>query len=394
MSSSQSIVILVEPELFGANPLTKADNAFQADDLHVTKAHHRELRALAKQLQQAGVTVFRVPWTVAEGSKWDSIFPNNSLSLHERPNGIIDIVLYPMSIGRRDEIPPALEQAFKALSPGKFVLHDYRGLVKQQEFASEALESTGVLVFSADGTSVFMARSHRSSERLLIKMLLDGLFPDVRSVHIFDSLDRHGKPVYHTNVIGWIGQRIAGFCIEGLRFGSSPLCPEWQQCQQQRGVTVHDTERDFMAFFEEAGIKLLALTHEEIEHFAGNCLEHSVSDGRRVFTISQNGLNSLTQEHRAAIEAEYGMANIVAANIPTIEHFGGGSIRCTQAAFTVSNITSSLAVELCNALRAVAGPESLAVLTPTTDHDTKVSESTFERCREGSSVSSNEPHQL
>ena len=34
---------------------------------------------------------------------------------------------------------------------------------------------------------------------------------------MFDSTDQHGSPIYHTNVMMWIGTNVAAICADSIR---------------------------------------------------------------------------------------------------------------------------------------------------------------------------------
>jgi hypothetical protein len=71
------------------------------------------------------------------------------------------------------------------------------------------------------------------------------------------------------------------------------------------------------------------LSLEQMNAFAGNMLELSSSLTGSVVAMSQQAFDALTAGQRATLESSAGP--ILAADIPTIERLGGGSVRCMLA---------------------------------------------------------------
>ena len=348
---SNSVVILVEPNKFYCNPLTQ-DNYFQsarydsagsdaaANTVDVGIQEHRQfIEQLRKPPYGVRTVTFRMNPDTAQ-AKPDAIFPNNSFSVHCMPNpksGRLEeivVVLYPMSPGRRDEIPPGLSNILKApQSAGHLPLRvvDLRGLQAQEQY----LEGTGAINFSHDQHALFVGRSLRASEAALqqfVTQCSEAL--QITDVYVFDIFDNVGRPIYHTNVAGFCGQRSSAWCLDALRFtGADESCVHRQT--KWGAAAVHRTQSDFMQYFANAGIPLIPLTFDEMNKFCGNCFELKTmtesGDGRHVLTLSHTAWEGLQPDHRDAFTSIYGKDNICVGSIPTIERLGGGSIRCLQA---------------------------------------------------------------
>jgi hypothetical protein len=72
---------------------------------------------------------------------------------------------------------------------------------------------------------------------------------------------------------------------------------------------------------------VIELSMDELASFAGNLLELKGAKGP-VIALSAAALRSLAAPTRRALE---GYGELVAADIATIEHIGGGSVRCMLA---------------------------------------------------------------
>jgi hypothetical protein len=331
------------------------DNHFQkqGDDVDAESAAAKaEHTALGRQLQAKGVAVGMIPNEFDGTHRPDAIFPNNSLSFHVTTRGdgapLLTAYLYPMSTGRRSEVPPELLKALTTMAvqmPNDFRLMDLRAFQDLDVAASAGistegaptglvLEGTGVLVFSHDASALYMGRSQRAHEALLEHISSSGPNaplqpPQLREVHSFTATDRNGRLVYHTNVVGWCGVRVAAWCMEAMKFDyeSAEINPK----QSQTGVRFYSNRHDFEASFAARGVRLLALSFDEMDGFAGNALELFDGTGKPILTLSGAAWANLSAPNRAALlEAYGGEENIVVAPIPTIERLGGGSVRCLQ----------------------------------------------------------------
>jgi hypothetical protein len=302
-----SIVFTVEPEEFFVNPDT-TDNHFQDRSVHaempsmamkISALALQEHKQLRKQLSDSGIVVAAIKGPHGHP---DAIFPNNSFSLHER-NGKPLVILYPMSIGRRQELPKEFIEFLKTISGNQF--YDLRHFEQQGKF----LEGTGVLNFSADEKSVFMGRSERANEEVLseVTKILDISDEDT---FVFDMFDDQGRKIYHTNVISWVGKDIFAICLESIPDG-------------------HEKE-NLVKRIAASGMTLLDLSFFEVNQFAGNALELVNHQGQSYLSISETGYNGLSQKNRDIVNHYY-EGRVISIDAKTIQQYGGGSVRCMEA---------------------------------------------------------------
>ena len=80
--------------------------------------------------------------------------------------------------------------------------------------------------------------------------------------------------IYHTNVMMWIGTTVAAICADAI---SDPMSRE-QVTKELRST----------------GRQVLYLSHEEMQGFAGNCLELRTRYEELVLAISHTAVNSLS----------------------------------------------------------------------------------------------------
>lgn len=352
-----SFVLMVEPLVFYGNPVTALSNSYQTLDdasravtTSMAIAEHRLVVRRLREEFRVPVHVLRVYDDVGDESermlqnsafatKPDAIFPNNSISFHvvDRQSSskevsddghgslALRVVLYPMSEGRRDEIPPALLTALAKCEttisnvPLPVNVIDMRTLADQR---SEALEGTGAINFTADGTAMFVSYSARAVPRLASHAAVHCFARADQSAcrcFGFTSKDESGNAVYHTNVVGWVGDGICSWCLDAMEFASD----EEQRafCDfLQRDVCRGETR------------KCLAITKSQMRQFAGNCIEIRRSSLPPLLCMSSTAWAAYTEQQKTVLIEHYGnVSNIAVFDIPTIERCGGGSLRCLIA---------------------------------------------------------------
>ena len=295
VSQAPAAVLMVRPHHFRPNVEECPDNHFMSLPTLTPTEHARrafdEVTAMAEGLRALGVEVDLVDdiGTVTP----DSVFPNNWFTTHADGT----VVTYPMMAPSR-----RLERRVDVLD----LLHD-RYAVRRVLDLSEAertgrhLEGTGVLVLDHVHRVAYVGRSDRTDETVLQRFSEEFGY----AVVLFDTADRTGSPIYHTNVLMNVGTDLA-------LVGTPVIAP----ADRPR---VLDSLRD-------TGHEVVELTMEQLEDFAGNALEVQGSQSRHL-VMSARGVGSLTAAQRATIERR---VPLHAVDIPTIEH-AGGSARCMLA---------------------------------------------------------------
>jgi hypothetical protein len=294
---------LVRPAAFGFNAQTAASNRFQTPGNQAqadAATAVAEFDALVTALRGAGLRLCIVPDTPTP-PKPDAVFPNNWVSFHADGS----LVLYPMlTANRRPERRPELiervcrELGFEVRRRIDLTAHESQG---------RFLEGTGSLVLDHRARVAYANRSARTDPALVQEWcrLMD------YEPLIFDAATPDGTPVYHTNVLLWIGAEIAGV-------GSAWIAPA-------------DRER-VLGRLVDSGRSVVELPASALERFAGNMLELArppQAGGGRVLVLSQAAAEALQPQLLSRLAAATGQ--LLVARIPTIERLGGGSVRCMLA---------------------------------------------------------------
>lgn len=300
-SQLTSTVLMIRPAGFESNPLTAASNRFQGKSGNAPGEQHaaalREFDGLVSALRDAGIEVIVCDDT-PEPHTPDAIFPNNWISMHADGR----VVLYPMEAEnrrteRRAEIIDRLgdEHARQVTEIVDLSGHEENG---------RYLEGTGSMVLDRANRVAYACLSTRTH--------LDPLAEFAQrmdyDVVAFDAVDCDGVPIYHTNVLMNVGEKLAVICDEAL--------PR----EDQRAAV--------LTRLQETGHEIVRLSYAQLDAFAGNMLELHAANGERVLAMSQQAYDSLNEEQRAILAAN---ARIVCAPIDNIESSAGGSVRCMLA---------------------------------------------------------------
>ena len=292
MSQSTRHIMMMEPAAFGPNPQTRTTNSFQhaADDALADTIHQRavnEFRAFRDRLVEQGIWV-----TTARGVREcpDDIFCNNWISTHPGKK----MVLYPMQApNRRTERRADL---LEWLSGHYATEADF----SPQEAQDRFLESTGCLAQDRVNKRVYFARSARGDEGLARQ------WAEIMGYELiaFDTQGPERKPIYHTDVLLWIGTGVAGICAE----------------------VIADDDRDRVLGALRETHDVVILDYDELLHFCGNALELRGTDAQLYLVMSEAAAGALRPENRDLILQH--VDAIVSSDLTTIEYYGGGSARC------------------------------------------------------------------
>jgi len=335
---------MVEPVAFGCNPETVASNAYQdtsadQDATTVQSLALAEHRGLQHALVDHGVTVTTIK---GQAECPDDLFPNNWVSTHAHGD-TVGVCIYPMlaanrRLERRKDIVDLLTQ-------NKPILHDYsayeanasilkssctdsrieqyqgktngfKGVntpVHNRETAcfekdsadsgiraGRFLEGTGSIIFDHVNRLAYAATSPRTDVALLETLCRDIGYRAIP----FEANDHTGNPIYHTNVMMFIGSGVAGIC----------------------SGAIHESHRQRLMDQLSKTHAVIDLDPLQLLEFCGNALEVESTNNKRYLAMSDRAKAGFTQEQKGIILTH--TDGIISAPLPTIERYGGGSARC------------------------------------------------------------------
>ena len=294
---------MIRPVQFRTNEQTAVNNYFQEEshldpDTLNNKAQ-QEFDGLVGTLRQRGVEVVELSDSTNSDTP-DAVFPNNWVSFHADGT----VVLYPMFAEnrrkeRREDVITTLEsRGFKVTQ-----VMDYTSAEADNKF----LEGTGSLVMDRENKKVYCALSDRASEELVIEFCEDfNCLPII--FNAYQSVDGERLPIYHTNVMMCLGDKLAVICLESI------------DDKKERKMVTQSLKAD--------GKIIVPISEEQMHQFAGNMIELKNAEGQPLMVMSSAAFHSLLPQQIEAITAH---CEIVHSDLKTIEHSGGGSARCMIA---------------------------------------------------------------
>ncbi len=304
MQQITDTIVMIRPVNFRTNEQTAVNNYYQKvlenvlpETINI-KAQ-KEFDVFVEKLRAVSINVIVVQDTT-EADTPDSIFPNNWISFHERG----DVALYPMfaenrRLERREDILDVIETE-------GFVIHnvvDYTEAENENVF----LEGTGSLLLDRQHRKAYCALSPRADEDLLIEFCEDFEYTPV----IFtanQTVKGERLAIYHTNVMMCLAEKFSVICLDSIDDKS-----------ERKNVVKH---------LKEDGKEVIAISEEQVIHFAGNMLQVCNKDGKKYMIMSTAAHQSLSEKQIATIERH---CEIVSSSLDIIEACGGGSARCMMA---------------------------------------------------------------
>ncbi len=295
LRQSADHIWMTEPVNFHCNIQTMETNTYQspdpADIAAVQKAAHQEFLNLRDKLVAAGVAVTTV---LGHADSPDDIFPNWA-STHILDDGTRGLIYYPMlnenrRIERRPEMKEILERQYKVIAD-----------LSDAESKNIALESTSALWMDRMYKIAYSAVSLRSDMELAKKWCALMGYEYVP----FQTRNHVGKPVYHSDVMMFIGTEFVGVCMDCI-------LPE-------------DRER-VRTKIEHSQREIVEISMSQLREFCGNSLEVTARDGTKKLVMSGSAYRAYTNTQKETF-LKY-VSEIIHTDLPTIQTYGGGAARC------------------------------------------------------------------
>lgn len=280
------------------NEQTIVNNYFQQKDTRSNAASLAlfEFDQMVESLRKCGINV----WVMENDHPMetpDAVFPNNWFTLHDDV-----LVLYPMfAPNRRLE---RMANFTEKLNLQGICVQNVLDLTVHEQ-AGEFLEGTGSLVLDRTNHRAFAAISERTNPDL-VELWGEKLNFQTITFHAYQEPENCDKPIYHTNVVMSVGTEIAIVCLE----------------------SIPDVEERKKVVEALSSHEIMEISLEQMNAFAGNMLELTNKDGKKLLVMSHTAWSSLSNEQRDFLEQRI-LPLVV--NIPTIEKIGGGSARCMIA---------------------------------------------------------------
>ena len=288
---STSHLFMIEPEAFYSNEQTAFTNHYQekvTDETPeiISEKALPEFHNLKSAIEERGIKV-----TSLKGSKDcpDHIFPNWFITFQNKTMQIFSM----MAPNRRKE---------KKLSMIEHLTKTYELTddMSYLEGKGVFLESTSSMVFDRVNRIVYAGISPRTNAVQLIIWCRNNDFELV----LFETQSHTGSPIYHTDVLMYVGTEIIGICFDVIK-------PEHLDYVKEKVNQYH---------------QVIELSADQIKRFCGNAIEAQNEDGELFLIISSTAYKALNQTQLDKLLSSY--KDIIHSDIPTIEKYGGGSARC------------------------------------------------------------------
>ena len=293
-------LLMVKPAFFSSNPDTISSNEFQHQIESSFNKNDIQISALSEFLQMA--TVLRsnninihIYDDIEEHRNPDAIFPNNWVTFHECGTA----VLYPMMSPKRR--PERRLDIIKSLSSNDYFVRniiDMSYLEKEEHY----LEGTGSMVLDRVNRKAYACLSSRTSRKALSS------FSKTMDYEIIEFTSSTDVPIYHTNVMMSLGEETALVCFDVIK---------------EKKVS-----KNLKSRLENSGRVLINVSIDQMNNFLGNALEVKNEKNEKFLLMSETAKKSLTFQQKKLISERL---DILSFPIPTIEKYGGGSVRCMLA---------------------------------------------------------------
>ena len=288
---STSHLFMIEPESFYSNEQTSYTNHYQKEVTDETPEDVAgkaltEFHNLKNKIEEKGIKV-----TSLKGSKDcpDHIFPNWFITFQNKTMQIFSM-LAPNR--RKEKKLSMIEHLTKT-----YELTDDMSYLEEKEIF---LESTSSMVFDRVNRIVYAGISPRTNAVQLIIWCRNNDFELV----LFETESHTGSPIYHTDVLMYVGTDIIGICFDVIK-------EEHRDYVKKKVAEFHD---------------VVELSAEQIENFCGNAIEAKNNNNELFLILSSAAYNALDQSQIDRLLESY--KDIIHSDIPTIEKYGGGSARC------------------------------------------------------------------
>ena len=304
MHQTTNTILMIRPIQFRMNEQTAVNNYYQKKKAAILPSTlnakaQKEFDTFVAKLRSFGIHVIVVADT-EEFDTPDSLFPNNWISFHQEGT----VAMYPMfaenrRLERREDILEQVENEGFLIEN----VMDYTAAEKDTIF----LEGTGSMILDRENSKAYCALSPRADEELFIEFCEDFEYTPV----IFtanQTVNGKREKIYHTNVMMCIAETFVVICLSSI---------------DDKAARKH-----LLKHFKEDGKKVIDISEDQVDCFAGNMLQVRGKGEERFLIMSQAALESLTPSQKTQIQHH---CQIISSSLETIEACGGGSARCMMA---------------------------------------------------------------
>ena len=283
---------MIEPEVFHSNDETLASNDYQSvieENASLEEIKDKalvEFNSLKSEIEKRNIQVSSMKGI--EDCP-DHIFPNWFVTFEDKTFQLFSMKAENRRLEKTPEMINFLKESY-----------ELDGDLSPSEKNGHFLEATSSMVFDRVNRVVYAGISPRTNKILVEQWCKDNNYELV----VFETNSHTGSPIYHTDVFMYAGQRVIGICFD-------VILPEYRDLVKSKVSRFHDV-------FE--------ISENQIQDFCGNALEAKNDDNEYFLIMSSRAFAAYSKEQKSILSRYY--KEIIHADLPTIEKYGGGSARC------------------------------------------------------------------
>ena len=167
------------------------------------------------------------------------------------------------------------------------------------ENKSQFLEGTSSLVLDRVNRAAYMGISPRSDEGLAKKWARENDY----ELFAFETQSHTGQPIYHSDVMMYIGTELAVICTEAIKTGANNVINQLSKTHE-----------------------ILEISSEQLVNFCGNCIEVKDINNATNLIMSTRAYEGYKSKQIKVLNNYFNQ--IIHSDLKTIETYGGGSARC------------------------------------------------------------------
>ena len=234
---STNHVLLIRPTEFYSNDQTIETNHYQKPDNKKPRSEILnealiEFDSFEKNLLDHGI---RVTTFLGQKGCPDNIFPNWAVTFDDRSMHIFSM------LGENRRLEKS-ENHIRDLNRTYQTTLDY----SKYENKSQFLEGTSSLVLDRVNRAAYMGISPRSDKGLAKKWASEHDY----ELFAFETQSHTGQPIYHSDVMMYIGTELAVICTEAIKTGADNVINQLSKTHE-----------------------ILEISSDQLVNFCGNCIE-------------------------------------------------------------------------------------------------------------------------
>jgi len=289
-SQSTNHVLLIRPAEFYCNEQTIETNHYQNSDDTISK--DQTLSMATNEFDQFRKTLVenQIRVSTLDGNIGcpDNIFPNWAVTYSDKNMHIFSMLGENRRLEKSKDHIEILEKNYR-------LDQDYSPYEDEGLF----LEGTSSLVMDRINRIAYMGISARSNLKLA------QIWSEKNDYKLipFETSSHTGGPIYHSDVMMYIGTELAVVCKDSITNGKSNVIESLRKTHE-----------------------LMFITQEQLLHFCGNCIEVKDDEGRFCLIMSSKAFSGYDDSQIKILNHFYD--RIIHSDLETIETHGGGSARC------------------------------------------------------------------